>query len=312
MIKLPTELIDAIRKNVTYSTQFSALKLRENYQAQKNHEGMFDTYLKSRMPATYAAIYTVLKEIPQDAKVTSLLDIGCGPGTGLWVAREHFNSLQSYIGFEGDPGFIALAERLNQGVSPQHVEWMRGRYPANLPITKADVVLMSYSVGENSHDTIAKTIAYVWEHNVAEWLVVIEPGTPKGFDSILNIRQLLIEKGGYVVAPCKGNYLCPLTAQDWCHFSVRLERTPMQKHIKEATLPYEDEKYSYLIVRKTLEEHRADEGRIIKKPMIRPGHVTLDVCSKAGYERKTVSKSQKELYSKTKKAGWGDVVYGGW
>jgi ribosomal protein RSM22 (predicted rRNA methylase) len=36
--------------------------------------------------------------------------------------------------------------------------------------------------------------------------------------------------------------------------------------------------------------------------------VTLDVCSTAGYERKTVSKSQKELYSKAKKAGWGDVV----
>jgi ribosomal protein RSM22 (predicted rRNA methylase) len=307
MIKLPTELVDAIRKNVDNSIQFKAAKLRENYRSQKNHEGMFDTYLMSRMPATYTAIYKVLGEIPLDANIKTVLDIGSGPGTGLWAVREHFKSLESYIGFEGDPRFVELAQRLNNDVSTHYVEWMRGRYPANLPNTKADLVLMSYTVGENSHDTIAKTIAHVWEHNVSEWLVVIEPGTPKGFGSILNIRQYLIENGGHVCAPCKGNYQCPLSEHDWCHFSVRLERTAQQKHVKEATLPYEDEKFSYLIVRKTPVLFKADEGRIIKKPMIRPGHVTLDVCSDAGHERRTISKSQKEMYPAAKKAEWGDV-----
>jgi ribosomal protein RSM22 (predicted rRNA methylase) len=308
MIKLPTQLVEAIRKNVSNFKPSSAVKLRKNYQAFKNHEGMYDTYLMSRMPATYAAISRVLQEIPHDSNVKTVLDIGSGPGTGLWAVREHFNALESYIGFEWDSGFVALAERLNNGVSKHHVEWMRGRYPSNLPNTKADLVLMSYTASENTDDIISKTIAHVWEHNVSEWLVVVEPGTPKGFDAILNIRRYLTMQCGYVVAPCKGNYLCPLSGSDWCHFSVRLERTPMQKQIKEATLPYEDEKFSYLIVRKTPLQFNANEGRIIKKPMTRPGHVTMDICCESGYERKTVSKSQKDIYSTAKKALWGDVM----
>lgn len=308
MIKLPKELIEAIRENVVEPKPLSAIKLRENYQASKNHQGMFDTYLMSRMPATYAAISKVLQEIPIDANIQSVLDIGCGPGTGLWAVREHFDDLKAYVGFEGDSGFVALAERLTRDVSKPQVEWMRGRYPANLPHSRADLVLMSYTVGENSWDVVAKTLAHLWQHNVSEWLVVIEPGTPKGFESIRNIRQLLIEHGGQVTAPCRGNYACPLSGQDWCHFSVRLERTAMQKHVKEATLPYEDEKFSYVIMRKSPVEHKAGEGRIIKKPMVRPGHVTLDLCSNTGYERKTISKSQKELHSKAKKAQWGDEI----
>ena len=62
MIKLPTQLVEAIRTNVSNSKPFSAVKLRENYQAFKNHEGMYDTYLMSRMPATYATFQEFCKK----------------------------------------------------------------------------------------------------------------------------------------------------------------------------------------------------------------------------------------------------------
>lgn len=306
MIHIPTKLVEAIRQNVSQSEEFKASELRENYKANKDHQGLYDTYLMSRMPATYAAISRVLEEMPQDANVETVLDIGSGPGTGLWAVREHFDSLQSYVGFEGDPRFIELGERLNTGVSDHSVEWIPGRYPKGLPNIKANLVLMSYTVGENSAETVTKTIDHVWEHNVSEWLIVIEPGTPKGFESILNIRRYIIYNGGYIYAPCKGTYNCPLIGQDWCHFSVRLERSQLQNKIKDATLPYEDEKFSYLIVRKTPVEFSENESRIIKKPMIRPGHITLDLCSESGYDRKTISKSQKETYRTAKKAEWGD------
>lgn len=141
---------------------------------------------------------------------------------------------------------------------------------------------------------------------MSEWLVVIEPGTPKGFDSILNIRRYITKNGGYIYAPCKGSYNCPLSGQDWCHFSIRLERTLLQKKIKNATLPYEDEKFSYLIVRKTPVISSEGQSRIIKKPMIRPGHITLDLCNEGGCERKRIAKSQKEVYNAAKKTEWGD------
>lgn len=306
MIHIPQKLVTAIRQNISNSEDFSALQLRENYQANKDHQGMHNAYLMSRLPATYAAIMRVLMELPDDTNVKSVLDIGSGPGTGLWAVREYFDSLESYVGLEGDPEFISLAKCLNSGVSAHSVEWLSGRYPKNLPNTKADMVLMSYTVGENSLETVLKTIDLLWKHTVSEWLVIIEPGTPKGFKSILDIRRYIIENGGYIYAPCKGNYSCPLIGQDWCHFSVRLERSQLQKKIKNATLPYEDEKFSYLIVQKTPVVFSKDSSRIIKKPMVRPGHIALDLCNKSGYTRKTISKSHKETYRAAKKSEWGE------
>lgn len=308
MIEIPKHLINAIEKNICKnpSPDAGALRLRESYQANQNHQALHDTYLMSRMPATYAAITRVLHELPEDATIKTILDIGSGPGTGLWAVRDRFEELESYVGLEGDHKFIQLADTLNLDVSNHDVKWIQGRYPNDLPKNKADLVLMSYTVGENNPETVSKTIEHVWNHNVTEWLVIIEPGTPKGYKAILDIRNYIIEHQGYIYAPCKGNYPCPLSGQDWCHFSVRLERSLLQKKIKDATLPYEDEKFSYLIIRKTPVTFLPSEARIIKKPMVRPGHVTLDVCSQTGYDRKTISKSQKEVYRAAKKAEWGD------
>jgi ribosomal protein RSM22 (predicted rRNA methylase) len=170
----------------------------------------------------------------------------------------------------------------------------------------ADLVLMAYTLGENSEDNLTKTIDYIWNNNMAEWLVVIEPGTSKGFKVIADVRNYIIRQDGFIYAPCKGNYLCPLSATDWCHFSTRLERIQLQRHAKKGTLAYEDEKFSYLIARKTPVVFEKTDARIIKKPIVRSGHITLDLCSQEPYVRSTVSKSQKRIYQKAKQSEWGD------
>lgn len=306
MIRIPKNLVDAISNSADYLRKLNAMDLRTQYQENKDHQHLHHTYLMSRMPSTYAAILRILHEMPQGLKIGTVLDIGCGPGTGLWAVREYFDSLISYTGVENDRKFIELAQKLNDGYEFPETEWVKGVYPKNLPEVKADLVLMSYTLGENSPETLLGTIHQVWQNNVSEWLVIVEPGTPKGFATISNIRSCIIENDGYIYAPCKGNYICPLLASDWCHFSVRLERMLLQKQIKNAILPYEDEKFSYLIARKTPVEFDEAETRVVKKPVIRPRHITLDLCSKDPYERITVSKSQKALYRSVKYADWGD------
>ena len=37
-----------------------------------------------------------------------------------------------------------------------------------------------------------------------------------------------------------------LLAPDWCHFTQRLPRSRAHKQIKEADVPFEDEKFSYV------------------------------------------------------------------
>ena len=60
--------------------------------------------------------------------------------------------------------------------------------------------------------------------DAAKVLVIVEPGTPRGFENILKAREQLIQWGGKMIAPCPHVKQCPMKDK-WCHFSVRLERT---------------------------------------------------------------------------------------
>ena len=93
--------------------------------------------------------------------------------------------------------------------------------------------------------------------------------------------------------------------KDWCHFSARLERTSVHRRLKDASLGYEDEKFSYLIFSKS--PVVAAEDRIIRHPRIHGGHVQLELCSPNGLQRITVGKSKKEAYRRARKVGWGDA-----
>jgi hypothetical protein len=80
--------------------------------------------------------------------------------------------------------------------------------------------------------------------------------------------------------------------------------------------------FSFLIVKKgatltsSLQAETAYEKslfwpRIIRPPMIRKGHVVMDVCNAAGtFERKVISKNFNEdemQYKRARKLAWGDL-----
>ena len=93
--------------------------------------------------------------------------------------------------------------------------------------------------------------------------------------------------------------------KDWCHFSVRIPRGKYHRRAKEAALPYEDEKYSYLVISKT--PHPPLGDRIIKAPIVKTGHVILDLCTQNGQlERRIVSKSEGTPYTQARDKEWGD------
>lgn len=139
-------------------------------------------------------------------------------------------------------------------------------------------------------------------------MVLVEPGTPDGFGVIDQARALVLEEGGAIVAPCTHGNHCPLSQTDsWCHFSQFVERSPWHKLIKNTSLAYEHEKFSFIIFAKAPKEYNQEEKRIISAPIKRSGHVLLDVCTKDGLTRETVSQKDKQCYKKAKKVAWGDV-----
>lgn len=274
--------------------------LTEDYK--KGHASEFSrvkllAYLAARLPATYAAIYKVLQSIPPP---THLLDLGAGPGTASWAAAELFPALQKITLIEQSMEAIAVGKTLAQHSSHPALlsaQWIHQSLSS--PFPPADTAILSYVLNEIK-DPIS-LIEPLWAS--LSTLIILEPGTPKGADLIRKLRHHLLQRGAFILAPCPHAHACP---SDWCHFSARVERTRLHRLLKEGTLGYEDEKFSYLIVSKTPAQSQG--SRILRHPLKQSGHVRLSLCASSGQlEEKVVTRSDKESYRKARDAEWGDT-----
>ncbi len=258
-------------------------------------------YLASRFPATYAAVSCVLKQIPSDS-CQSILDLGAGPATASLAAIHYFPFLQDITLIEKNKEAISLGKKLLQPFEIKS-EWIHQDLNTMKAPPKADLAIFSYSIGELPlFDSILKEL---WHYPI-QTFAIIEPGTPKGYQVILKARDLFLQLGASIVAPCPHAKKCPLPSNDWCHFSTRLERTKWHRLIKEGNLSYEDEKFSYLIA--TKKETDPKGARILRHPQKGSGHIHFSLCTLEGTkEETTITRKTKELYSQAKDASWGDL-----
>ena len=262
-------------------------------------------YLAARLPATYAVVSNLLNKIPMPNKIESILDLGSGPGTVLWAAMQWFPFLKKATLLEKDRDWIDLAALLKNQISYpslQTLEWDHADLNIKRKFPEHDLVVCSYALGELNFSR--EFVESIWKAS-KNYLLVIEPGTTKGFDRLRQVRSILLDTGAHLLAPCTHDWKCPLALTDWCHFSLRLERPFLQRLSKAAELPFEDEKFSYLIFSRQLVHSTG--ARVIRRPIKKSGHVTIDLCEKEGIQRKTISKKQKEVYRQVRKLSWGDM-----
>ena len=294
------------------SKQFSSTTLKDTYQKlshayrEKGHIPQLKTdeeiwaYTLARLPATYEVDHEVLQNINN---IESVLDLGCGPGTGSWAAINLFDNLKKLTLVDSSPAMLKMAQLIGDHYQSYEFEYQQKRLDA-AEFTPHDLVIFSYSLSELDPKKYEQILSSAW---VAcnKYLVVIEPGTPIHFKNLLLARDHAVKLGGEIIAPCPHSLQCPMQdTADWCHFSKRLPRNSEHKFIKSATLSYEDEKYSYFIAAKHPEQ-RSFTQRIIKNPLKRSGHILFDLCTMQGLQRTTISKKHPE-YKKYSKLDWGD------
>lgn len=273
-------------------------KISEKYRAEgigSLSKEEVEAYVTARMPATLAAAGQVLSEVVGriPCEVKSFLDMGAGTGAGLLAAKEHFPAIEQATLVERNPQMIAKGKELVEA------SWVEAKAQGYIP-TPHDLVLFSYSLGEMDH--FLEVLEKAW--SVAQIIVVVEAGTPRGFNAILQVRKKLIQLGGQMIAPCPHVRKCPMEGNDWCHFSARLSRSKEHRQLKGAERGWEDEKYSYVAFAK--EKTSPAEARIVRHPQKKSGHVVLQLCTDKGIEQVTVSKKQGALYKRARKAKWGD------
>lgn len=268
-------------------------------------------YAVSRMPATYCAVYTALESMCKrySGQIHSLLDFGSGTGAVSWAADELFE-LDHIACVEREQYMINAAKKIMDygGSEPlKHTTWVHASVTSELPqIENCDLVTASYIMNELQEKDKNVFLNHVWNH-AGDVIMIIEPGTTAGYHNILMAREYFLHRGASVIAPCIHNGTCGLGENDWCHFSCRLQRNKIQKFVKNGDAPYEDEKFSYIIVSKSVVEANQDM-RIIRHPIINKGYVDLKVCSSDGIRDVKVTARDKALFKIVKKANWGETV----
>jgi len=268
-------------------------------------------YTAYRLPATYAATHAALEQVRErlsDWKPQSLLDVGAGPGTAMWAATAIWPDLKRITLLEREDGMIAAGKRLAtySPLAPvREANWLRADVAGAWGTFPCDLVIMSYVLGELPQDRVAPLLHKLWEATGGT-LVIIEPGTVAGFHRIKQAREQMLEEGAKSIAPCPHDAACPMMDNDWCHFAQRVERSRTHRRAKAAELSYEDEKFSFLAVSRT--PGAAIEGRVIRHPQVRPGHIRLEVCTPGGVTTSVLTRKNRETYRMARDLRWGSVV----
>jgi ribosomal protein RSM22 (predicted rRNA methylase) len=267
-------------------------------------------YLATRLPATYAAIRASLGRVAEgrpDFSPRSLLDVGAGPGTALWAARDYWESLQHAVLVEASPAIRAVGGNLIGHAEPVSARFIAADITGVFPdLQPAELVTLAYVLDEIEPGEIEPLIDRLWRLT-RDMLVIVEPGTPAGWRRILAARSRLIEVGAHLVAPCPHHQDCPLVAPDWCHFSRRVARSRLHRLAKGGEVPWEDEKYIFLAAARMPAESPA--GRVLSPPQASSGMVRFKLCDAGGTAgERLFTRRDGAAFKVARKLGWGDAV----
>ncbi|MGW0207776.1 small ribosomal subunit Rsm22 family protein [Streptomyces sp. NPDC003233] len=265
-------------------------------------------YAAYRMPATFEAVHSALEAFARavpDWTPGSHVDVGGGTGAATWAVTATWPGERGVTVLDWAEPALALGREI-AAANPalRGARWQRARIGADLTLDDTDLVTVSYVLNELSAPDRAALVDAA--ATAAQAVVIVEAGTPAGYARVIEARDRLIRAGLHVVAPCPHSAACPIEpGRDWCHFSARVARSSLHRQVKGGTLPYEDEKFSYVAA--TRLPAAPAPSRVIRRPQIRKGQVLLDLCE-AGERlaRTTVTKRHGPLYKAARDAEWGD------
>lgn len=315
-MQLPNLLRTAVEQELS-TVSFSALsaaasELSDRYRQQRKTDRFITTdahrlaYLAVRMPATFAAVGKALAQFGGNIQPESLLDLGAGTGAAAWAAAEAFDSLRQFTLIEQDRGLIELGRKLGQqSEALQVAEWRAANLNSLAEFPPHDLVICSYSLGEIEPAAARKILHAAWLA-AKQVLILIEPGTMKGFATVRAARDQLIEAGAFLLAPCPHSGACPMPTDesDWCHFAARFDRTSLHRRLKGGSLGHEDEKFSYVAASK--QPGLSAAARAIRHPLRQPGFTQLQLCTPEGLQTISITKRDKDAWKRARKVDWGD------
>ncbi|MEV7241494.1 small ribosomal subunit Rsm22 family protein [Streptomyces sp. NPDC093248] len=265
-------------------------------------------YAAYRMPATFEAVRSALAAFADTVPgwaPGSHVDVGGGTGAATWAVTATWDGTRPVTVLDWAEPALALGREI-AAANPalRDARWERARIGTALTLGPTDLVTVSYVLNELAESDRAALVDAAAAD--AQAVVIVEAGTPAGYERVIEARDRLVRAGFRVAAPCPHSAACPIVpGTDWCHFSARVSRSSLHRQVKGGSLPYEDEKFSYVAATRLPAEPAAN--RVVRRPQIRKGQVLLDLCeAEERLGRTTVTKRHGALYRAARDADWGD------
>lgn len=274
-------------------------------------------YAASRMPATYAAVTAALDRLAAarpDFAPETVLDLGAGPGTASWAAAMLWSSIASITMAEASADFRALAADLAHAGPPvlQQANIRAGdiTQSSGLPDGSFDLAVIAYALTELDLAAAERLVADLLGR--VDRIVIVEPGTPRDHGRLMAVRQAALSVGARILAPCPHAGPCPLPPNDWCHTSVRVERSRAHMRLKGGTVPFEDERYAYLVLESATSAVAGHEngGRILRPPRLSKHEIAFSLCRADGtLGEARIASRDKAAFKAAGKLDWGDFLF---
>ena len=272
-------------------------------------------YLGLRASATYAQIFgavSAVGEIMPSWQPKTLLDVGSGPGPGVWALSTLLPSLTAATCIDQNAHLLTLGQKiLDDAQLPLAVTWKQGDILQRIDQDQTiyDVVLIANVLNELNVEQREKLLETAFKR-CRDLMILIEPGTPVG-SAIVQAAAAKLAPTGTLIAPYIDNNF---VEEYFLHFPQRFTRPAFARRIRQdmrdsslMASDWEEAKYSYVAIGKITPEARP-WGRCIGPLRLLNGYLELPILVKEQVMQLKVMKRHKQQYSFAKKLRWGDIV----
>lgn len=277
-------------------------------------------YVSLRFPATYAQIYSALSQIQEripDWRPKTVLDVGCGPGTGIFAAKAMWPSITSAYGIEQQKFFLTLAEEISFGSKLSvDVTWdnrtIKQWLESNDPKTY-DLIIISNVLNELTDKVQTQLLQAVSLKNSGV-VLLLEPGTPRGHQIIQTAAKDFAARE-HIIAPYINNTFVQ-SDRYRIHFPQRFQRPEFQRRIRQSmreselmASDWEETKFCYVAYGTVASSKQlwAQSIGLVRKYR---GYLMIPLLTATGVVDTKVVKRHKSNYTYAKDIRWGEIIPG--
>ncbi len=254
---------------------------------------LLGAYLLFYWPVSYAQAHITLAQLPAGFKPASVLDLGAGPAPVAMAAWDRWGAPARATDRSARALNVAraLASAAGASLTTQTLDLSEPR--ASIP-TGASLITMSHALNElwAREPDAAQRRAALAERALEALapgghLVIMEPALRETSRGLLQVRDLLVEQGAAVVAPCLYQGACPALERerDWCHGEHLWQAPALVSALSDAAKLHKTSlKLSYLIVRRGAwpDAPRASAWRVVSEPLHTRGRLSYIMCGPDG------------------------------